>query len=947
MVAALSSVVFFGLTSPLLAASADSVPDEVLIKYRETVSSAAIADFEKAEKFTFIVEITSIRVRVYRLPSGATASDTIKRLSQHPLVLFIEPNHMRYSSAEPAFGEQWSLNNTGQIVNGITGPAGIDINWPEAMALFRGTSPIIVAVVDSGVAIDHRDIILNAWANPAELNGRTNVDDDQNGYVDDAFGWDFYGRTNIPLDENGHGTLVASIIAGHPTNSVGGTGICPTARVMALRVANQFGRLGNPRFARSSDVALAFDYAMRNGARIVNCSFGGGGFSNSELLMLRMMETANILVVAAAGNGGSDGIGDNNDAFPTYPASYAVGNVISVAAMDRSGALAPFSNRGVGSVHLAAPGTSIFGADVTRRVIFSQNFQSSATGWTVGNLPGNQSPHTWVTGTFQGNTYLTDRASGTTYAPNTNTWVRSPQINLAGVVGARLTFTCAYDLADDWLFVEGTRDGVSWQPYGYAYGTSDFRGVTPSLDVSELDGGLAQFRFALYSNGTLQGAGVIVDDVAVSAVTVLDPGAPRFTHNDGTSFAAPIVSGVAALVMSQRPELTVSQVRNILLSSVRQSALLAGRVSTGGSVDAQRALELTNAAGNARPAITAAPQSRTVEEGGAATFTVTSTGSGLTYQWQRNGVTIAGATNASYTISAVTPADAGQYVVVVSNSGGSTTSEAATLGVSFGRLTNVSVRSNAGVGNETLIVGFSVAGGGRKQILLRGIGPTLGAFGVTGTVADPQLRVFNSAGAQISTNDDWGGTAALSSAFGAVGAFALPTGSRDAAVLITLDPGPYSVQLTPASGAGVALVEGYDADRQNAGVRLSNLSVRSLTGVGPNVLIVGFSISGTAARRILIRGVGPSLANFGVTGVVADPVLRLFNSGSQQINENNDWAGNPSLASTFTAVGAFALPSASRDAALLVTLSPGSYTAQLAGANNTSGVALVEVYDVP
>lgn len=261
------------------------------------------------------------------------------------------------------------------------------------------------------------------------------------------------------------------------------------------------------------------------------------------------------------------------------------------------------------------------------------------------------------------------------------------------------------------------------------------------------------------------------------------------------------------------------------------------------------------------------------------------------------------------------------------------------------RLTNLSVRSAAGSGSETLIVGFSIGGSGTKPILVRGIGPTLTGFGVTGVVADPLLRLF-SGSTPIDENDNWGGSAALASSFTAVGAFALPAGSSDAALLRQLSPGPYSAHLIATSGTGVALVECYDPELGQGAAYFTNVSARSVAGTGANVLTVGFAIVGADAKPVLIRGVGPTLATFGVTGLLADPRLRLFNAAGQEIANNADWSSGVTPTSLFDSVGAFALPLASRDAALFFALPAGTYTAQISGAANTTGAALIEVYEV-
>jgi hypothetical protein len=195
---------------------------------------------------------------------------------------------------------------------------------------------------------------------------------------------------------------------------------------------------------------------------------------------------------------------------------------------------------------------------------------------------------------------------------------------------------------------------------------------------------------------------------------------------------------------------------------------------------------------------------------------------------------------------------------------------------------------------------------------------------------------------QTAQNDDWGGDAALTASFSSVGAFPLTATSKDAALLATLAPGTYSAQVT-----GVVLVESYDGDAGSPLARYTNLSARNQVGTGSNILIVGFNITGNGSKGILIRAIGPSLTQFGVTGVLSDPQIALFNSGGTEIARNDDWEGHPQLSLAFSSVSAFPLNLTSKDAALVATLQPGSYTVQLSGVNNTSGVALVEIYELP
>jgi hypothetical protein len=261
-------------------------------------------------------------------------------------------------------------------------------------------------------------------------------------------------------------------------------------------------------------------------------------------------------------------------------------------------------------------------------------------------------------------------------------------------------------------------------------------------------------------------------------------------------------------------------------------------------------------------------------------------------------------------------------------------------------LANLSIRTLAGVGDQSLIAGFAVSGGA-KSILVRGIGPTLGTFGVSGAIRDPRLELRPAGrGTLLAANDDW--HPADSEAFVRVGAFALPRGSRDAALLTSLAPDSYTASLAEvgerAAGSGVALVEIYDADSTGPG-RLTNVSARSEVGTGGDVLIAGFNLHGIGTRRLLIRAIGPGLEEFGIGDALADPRLDLFAAGSSTpLATNNDWAA--ALAPVFAQVGAFPLRAGSWDAALLVTLPPGSFTAQVSGVGDSRGVALIEIYEV-
>mgnify|MGYP003636326187 CR=1 FL=1 len=338
-----------------------------------------------------------------------------------------------------------------------------------------------------------------------------------------------------------------------------------------------------------------------------------------------------------------------------------------------------------------------------------------------------------------------------------------------------------------------------------------------------------------------------------------------------------------------------------------------------------------------RPVVVTQPESATVAPGGSLVLRVGATGSGtVTFQWRKNGVQIAGAIGNRLSLNAVTSADSADYTVAVTDSNGTTISAAATVLVATpepGRLVNLAVRSRAGSGAKTLIAGFVTSGGGGTGGLrLRALGPALSAFGVPGVLADPKLEVF-SGSTVIASNGNVSAEEAAS--------FGLSAGALDAALVATLSAGAYTAQVTGADGGeGVALIEVNDANpsvNDAAVPSLINVAARTEVGTGADILIAGFTISGNVPKRILIRALGPRLSDFGVTGVLADPQVKVFRE--DLLVAANDNVSDLDASAADLSAGA-------KDAALVVGLPAGAYTAQVSGVGETSGVALVEVNDL-
>ncbi|MCX6956672.1 MAG: hypothetical protein NTV51_31475, partial [Verrucomicrobia bacterium] len=351
--------------------------------------------------------------------------------------------------------------------------------------------------------------------------------------------------------------------------------------------------------------------------------------------------------------------------------------------------------------------------------------------------------------------------------------------------------------------------------------------------------------------------------------------------------------------------------------------------------------------------ITKQPATASPTAGGTASLSVTADGTGpFTYQWLRDGTVVPGATAATLTLASAQSGDSGTYTVVVTGAGGAVTSTAATLTIQTPiRITNLAIRAGAGSGDATLITGFVVAGGA-KPILVRGVGPALTSYGVVGVLPNPRLGLY-SGETLLAQNDNWSDDPDATTVAQTTSrlSFALAPNSLDAAMLKTLSDGAYTAQVGSADGRnGIALLEMYDTGSAgpNQG-RLVNVSARTSVGTGENILIAGFTITGfpsSLRTTLLIRGVGPALRGYGVEGTLADPQIALF-ANSTLIQQNDDWGQNGSQITTTSAqVGAFPLPVGSKDAAMVVTLGPGSYTVQLSGVASTTGVGLIEIYEV-
>ena len=245
-------------------------------------------------------------------------------------------------------------------------------------------------------------------------------------------------------------------------------------------------------------------------------------------------------------------------------------------------------------------------------------------------------------------------------------------------------------------------------------------------------------------------------------------------------------------------------------------------------------------------------------------------------------------------------------------------------------LSNISTRGFVGTGNNMLIGGLIISGGGSKQVILRALGPTLGQppFNVPGALANPILELHDSTGALITTNDDWG-SAPNAAAISASG-YAPPNG-KESAILTSLTPGNYTAIVKGGNNTtGIALVEGYDLDGSTTASTFGNISTRGFVQTGANVMIAGVIVKGPDSEDVIIRGLGPTLSQFGVTNVLADPTLELRDTNGNLISSNDNWKDTQQTQIQATGLA----PPNVKESAIDATLSPANYTAILRGKNN-------------
>lgn len=562
------------------------VPGELLVKFKPGVAPGDHMQLNQRIRIQKARSMDQGRIHLFKLAPGLDMEATRAAIAKHPDVAYAEPNYILSAQAwegDPGFDLQWALNNRGQIVSGYVGTPGSDVEALNAWPITAGSSRVVVAVVDSGISIGHPDLAGNLWINGGEIPDN-HVDDDGNGFIDDYHGWDFYDQDPDPSDVTGHGSHVAGIIAAKGNNLLGIAGMAWNARIMPLRFMDAFDR------GSTADAIEAIRYAVDQGARIINCSWGSDG---NSLALYDTMAQANALFVCAAGNAAAD-----NDESPFYPASYDAANILSVAASDQMDRLAWFSNFGSRSVDVAAPGIRIYSTANDRQTLWQDGFDDGTlNGWTTGGRPDSwtvtDSPYT------QNAPALATSANGD-YADQSDMWARPAPIDLSTASGSTLSMRVvgASQSGTDTLLIETSKDASTWVPRPLKMaGAIIDDGISGTLahwtpvtvDLGFLDGNAnAYFRLRFISDAQTCAPGFFIDDVAVTSAAA----GSTYAFMQGTSMAAAFTSGLAALVLSQNPDLTPLEVKAIIAQSVDLNSYLYDRVRSAGRINAYNALTL-------------------------------------------------------------------------------------------------------------------------------------------------------------------------------------------------------------------------------------------------------------------------------------------------------------------------------------------------------------------
>lgn len=544
---------------------------EVLVRYAPGADPSGLAADAGAVDAAPIGVPRALRLV---LPPGADRAAALADLRARDDVAWAEPAvvyRALRTPSDPLFVRQWGLRNTGAPVGDVVAVPGADIDATAAWDVTVGDPSVTVGVVDSGIAWDHPDLAPNvSAADPGD---------------------DFVDGDRDPRDMDGHGTLVAGVIDARGDDGVGVAGVSWRSRLVGLRALDAEGS------GSSASVAQAFAAAGRRGLRIVNASLGGPGLS--QAVASAVAASPGTLFVVAAGNDGAD-----VDTTPTYPCALPAANVVCVASVDAADRLADSSNYGAQSVDLAAPGVDVTGpAPAYEAPVFADDFETPLSGRWVRSAGS-----AWdrSAAAASGSAGLSDSPSGPYAGPEDTLIQTASDIDLTGRQGCLvfMSLRLATRQGDTLRLRVSDDGGASWRTIDSWSGSSGGRFVPVSAYVGTTTRVRLQLRLTATTTGGTEGADV--DDLRVACQGGAYD-ATDYVTESGTSFASPHVAGVAALVAARHPGFTAAQIKQAILEGVDPVPSLAGRVLTGGRLNALGALRAADRIAGAPSGATAGP----------------------------------------------------------------------------------------------------------------------------------------------------------------------------------------------------------------------------------------------------------------------------------------------------------------------------------------------------
>lgn len=566
-------------------------PGELLVKFRDGIPASTKADLISARgtQKTGALGRKGL-LRHLKLKSGQNVEMAAAAYRSDPNVEYAQPNYLYRATAtvpdDGEYGLLWGLSNSGQAVAGASyfvhnpGVAGADLDAEAAWDYITDCSPVIVAVLDTGINYTHSDLAANMWDGGPDYPNH---------------GWDFVDDDNdpIPFDAHGHGTHVAGTVGAVGNNSQGTTGICWQARIMSVRVLDSDGT-GN-----TVNLIRGVEFAVDNGARIINMSLGGERpFDQAFYDAITYARDHKVVVIAAAGNGGSDGIGDDNDGGGSdgdpgtslYPCNFNQDNLLCVAALDQAYDRAYFSNYGATSVDVGAPGTNIRSTwpGPTIPDDFSAGWLSTS-GWDHDHCDTGNGPDDLLVNP-------SDWCAGGSYANDADerTW---KTFDLSGLLGAKLHFRASHDTEPGFDFGRAAYRAAGGDPFlnggTLLYEMSGSNGFPGAADFG-LSGCLTEtctVGFQLTSDHTVTYRGIAIYDFELRTT---QPNSTAHVMLNGTSMAAPHVAGLAAMVWAYNPDYTYLDVIASIRNGGEDVAVLTNITTTGKAANAFGSLRYIN-----------------------------------------------------------------------------------------------------------------------------------------------------------------------------------------------------------------------------------------------------------------------------------------------------------------------------------------------------------------